>query len=109
MGVILYHAPLAEIVRHKVLGTVPDHGERATAFWFLTNAPVLWMSGRLLRAAEDAGDLRAQRAAGAVLIGTGLTGAAAMPMSPFAALVAIGVAAVRRGAGGVSATVGSRG
>lgn len=98
MGVILYHVPLAEIVRNKLVGTVPDHGERATAFWFLAVAPALWMSGRLLRAAEDADDLRAQRAAGRVLIGTGLAGAAAMPMSPFAALVAIGVAAIRRGA-----------
>jgi len=99
VGLVLYREPLAGIVRHKLVGTIPDHGERATAFWFLTNAPVLWMSGRLLRAAEDAGDLRAQRVAGGVLIGTGLAGAAAMPVSPFAALVVIGVAAIRRGAG----------
>lgn len=96
VGVVLYREALAGIVGDKLVRTVPDHGDRATAFWYMLAAPTLWVGGRLLRSAETAGDLGAQRAAGSVLAATGLLATAAMPLSPFPVVVAIGVSAIRR-------------
>lgn len=95
VGVVLHREPLVEIVRAKVIGTVPERGDRATAFWFLVVAPTSWIAGRLLRSAELTGDLSAQRQAGAVLTAVGVTGAAVMPISPFWSLIAVGVGAIR--------------
>lgn len=96
VGAVLYRDPLADIARDKVFRSVPDHGDRATAFWFTVAAPALWLGGRLLRSAESAGDLDGQRAAGSVLTATGLVGAAAMPLSGFWGVAAVGIAALRR-------------
>lgn len=97
IGAVLYRDALGDIGRAKVVGTVPDHGERATAFWFMMASPAMWVGGLLLRSAEDSGDLPAQRVAGTVLALTGLAGTAAMPKSGFPALAAVGLTAVRRG------------
>lgn len=97
VGLVLHREPLAEIVRAKVIGAVPERGDRATAFWFLILAPTCWTAGRLLRSAELAGDLPAQRQAGAVLTAVGVAGVAVMPASPFWSLIAVGAGAVRRG------------
>lgn len=94
-GLVVYRRPLADIVEDKVVDSVPDWGDRATAFWFLTSAPVLWLAGRLLQSAEATHDLAAQRAAGGVLTATGLVGAAAMPRSGFLAVAAVGIGALR--------------
>src|SRR5918997_7099034 len=96
VGLTLYRAPLAEIVRDRVIGTVSDHGERATAFWYMIGAPLLWISGRLLCRAEANDDAIAQRYAGSMLVAAGATGAAAMPVSGFWAVVAVGIGALRR-------------
>lgn len=97
IGAVLYRDALGAIGRDKVVATVPDHGDRATAFWFMMAAPAMWVGGRLLCSAEESGDLPAQRTAGTVLALTGLTGTAAMPKSGFPALAAAGAAALRRG------------
>lgn len=99
VGVVLYRRPLAEIARKGVVASVPDLGDRATAFWFMAAAPTLWLGGRLLRSAEAHGDVAAQRAAGRLLAVTGAVGSAAMPASGFWGVVAVGVAALRRSAG----------
>ncbi len=96
VGVVLYRQPLTEIARDRIVGSVPDLGDRATAFWFAAVAPTLWLGGRLLRSAETSGDAAAQRAAGTVLTAAGLLGSAAMPASGFWGVVAVGIAAVRR-------------
>lgn len=103
LGAVVYRAAIGDIARDKVVNSVPDHGDRATAFWFVVAAPILWLGGRLLRSAESTGDVDAQRAAGIVLTATGAVGSAAMPsVSGFWAVVAVGVSALRRaGAGGV--------
>ena len=95
VGVVLHREPLIEIVRAKVIGTVPDRGDRATAFWLLVVTPTCWTAGRLLSSAELAGDLPAQRQAGAVLAAVGVAGVAVMPVSPFWSLIAVGIGAVR--------------
>lgn len=96
VGIATYRRSYAEIARDGVVDTVPDHGERAAAFWFLAAAPALWLIGRLMRSAERSGDTDAQRAAGGVLVALGTAGAAVMPRSGFWAVVAIGIAALRR-------------
>lgn len=96
VGVVLHREPLVEIARARVIGAVPERGDRATAFWFLVVAPTCWTAGRLLRSAELAGDLPAQRQVGVVLTAVGMAGAAVMPVSPFWSLIAVGVGAVRR-------------
>jgi hypothetical protein len=96
VGVVVYHDALTDIATAGVINSVPDRGDRATAFWFMTAAPTLWLGGRLLRSAESAGDLAGQRAAGAVLTAAGLVGTAVMPVSGFPAVAAVGSAAVRR-------------
>lgn len=96
VGAVLYRRPLAEIARHRVVATVPDFGDRSTAYWFLAAAPLLWVAGRLLDAAEEAGDDGAQRAAGAVLAATGLAGGIAMPVNGIWGVAAVGVAVLRR-------------
>ncbi|MBB6173939.1 hypothetical protein HNR23_003999 [Nocardiopsis mwathae] len=89
-GVILYRRQVTDIAADGVVATVPDWGDRATAFWFLAGAPLLWTSGRLLRSAEANGDARAQCVGGAALAATGAVGAAAMPVSGFWAVAALG-------------------
>lgn len=97
VGAGVYRAALGDIARERVVSTVPDHGDKATAFWFLAMAPTFWLSGRLLRSAESNGDVAAQQVAGTVLTGTGAAGAIAMPsVSGFWAVTAVGVAALRR-------------
>ena len=96
VGATLYRAALADIARSKVVSSVPDRGDRATAFWFMAASPTLWLSGRLLRSAESAGDLDAQRAAGRVLTAVGVIGSAAMPLSGLWGVAAVGLFALRR-------------
>ncbi|MDJ1135293.1 DUF6463 family protein [Streptomyces iconiensis] len=95
IGAVLYRDVLAETVRAGV-GSVPERGDRAAAFWFMAATPALWLGGRLLRSAEENGDVPAQRAAGTVLTGIGAVGAAAMPTSGFWALAGIGGVVLRR-------------
>lgn len=94
VGSFLYRKALGEIVRDRA--SIPDHGDKATAFWYLAAAPVLWVGGGLLRSTESTGDLAGQRAAGVVLFATGVTGGTAMPGSGFWAIALVGAASVRR-------------
>lgn len=98
VGAVAYRDALAEIAGDGLVASVPDRGDRATAFWFLATAPALWLAGRLLRSAEASDDRGAQRVAGGVLTATGVAGAAAMPVSGFWTVVAVGIAALRRSA-----------
>ena len=96
VGAVLYRQPLTEIARDRIVGSVPDLGDRATAFWFMAVAPTLWLGGRLLRSAESVGDFAAQRTAGGVLAVTGVVGSAVMPISGFWAVAAVGISSLRR-------------
>ena len=91
-----YRDVYAEIARRGLLASVPDRGDRATAFWFAVGAPSMWIGGRLLRSAEATDDGPAQRAAGRVLLAVGLTGGALNPLSGFWALAAVGYASLKR-------------
>lgn len=98
VGAVLYRGALDEIARSRVVNAVPDHGDRATAFWFMVSGAMFWLSGRLLRSAELRGDLDAQRTAGSALVAVGVVGSVAMPgVSGFWSLPVVGGAAIRRG------------
>lgn len=97
LGAVLYRDVYAGMGRDKVLATVPERGDRATAFWFTAAGTAIFLGGRLLRSAEEHGDGAAQRTAGATLLGVGAVGSAMMPRGGFWALLAVGGAAVRRG------------
>ncbi|MBX4174553.1 DUF6463 family protein [Streptomyces geysiriensis] len=96
VGAVVYRDVLADLARGNPLGSVPDRGDRATAFWFLAAAPALWMGGRLLRSAEEHRDVPAQRADGGQHGAGGVAGTAVMPKGGFPALAAIGGLVLRR-------------
>ncbi|MDD7934985.1 DUF6463 family protein [Actinomycetospora straminea] len=93
VGLVLHRAAVAEILRRGVVGAVPDHGSRATAFWFLAFTPAVWAAARMLRAVDD--EVAARREAALVLAATGVVGAAVMPRSPFWFVIPLGVVAAR--------------
>ncbi|MEU0101539.1 DUF6463 family protein [Streptomyces sp. NPDC006267] len=89
IGAVAYRDVFAGVGR-QVVDSVPERGDRAAAFWFMAAAPTLWLGGRLLRSAEEHGDVPAQRAAGIALTAVGVVGTVAMPKSGFPSLVGIG-------------------
>lgn len=98
VGLVLHRHGLASIVRGHIVDTVGDHGDRATAWWFMMTAPMVWTTGRLLRSADVADDVGAQRSVGIVVTATGLAGIAVMPRSPFWAVAATGVRVLHQSA-----------
>ncbi|MET9776677.1 DUF6463 family protein [Streptomyces sp. NPDC006367] len=101
IGAVTYRDVFTGMAREGLVGSVPDRGDRAAAFWFTVASPALWMGGRLLRSAEERQDLPAQRVAGVVLTVVGVTGAVAMPKSGFPVLAGIGGVLLRRSLRGV--------
>ena len=96
VAVVVYRREFVAVAREGLVGTVDGRGPRNEAFWYLCAAPMLWLAGRQLRAAEKIGDAGSQRQIGGVLTGVGVVGATAMPASPFWLVLASGVAAWRR-------------
>lgn len=94
VGVTAHRDSLRSIVGDGVMAAVPDRGDRATAFWFLSVSPLLWTTGRLLRSAEESADHAALRSVGVVVAGTGLVGIVTMPVSGFWAVAAAGLGAL---------------
>ena len=76
--------------------------ERAAAFWFSAVTPLLLLTARLLRAAEEAEDLPAQRTAGLATAAIGAAGAVVVPRSGFWAAMPLGGWMVRRSRRGPS-------
>jgi hypothetical protein len=74
---------------------VPYRGAKATAFWFFVPAPLLWILGRLLSRAEEAGDEEALRSASRLGLVSGLVAGLCMPISGFWAWVAISLRGLR--------------
>jgi hypothetical protein len=98
-GAAAYRDEIREIARGGVIDTLGDgifrtehaKGGRATAFWFLTAAPLIALNGYLVARAERSGDRQALRAAGGALVGIGLVGSAIMPRSGFLSVPPVGV------------------
>lgn len=95
VGAALYREELGEIGRAGVLGAVPYRGPRATAFWFLAPAPLLWMLGRLTSRAEAAGDARALRSVSRFGVLCAPIAIACVPFSGFWGWLAVSLRGLR--------------
>lgn len=91
IGVVLHRRALVSMARAGLVSSVDDHGPRATAWWFLAAAPLLWTTGRLLRSAPGSRDVTARRDVGLAITATGAAGVVVMPRSPFWILTATGL------------------
>jgi hypothetical protein len=98
VGVILYRRPLASIIGDGVLNAVDPHIDRRAAFWFLLFGPVLVMTGRLADSAVRRGDAATAGMVARNLLGVGIAGAAAMPLSGFWLLIGISALMLRTAA-----------
>jgi hypothetical protein len=94
VGLVLFRAPLADIVGSGVLGSVGTQPDRQAAFWFLLFSPVCYALGQIV----ERGDRRILAIVGWNLLLLGVVGAAMMPVSGFWILLAL-APLVLRGAG----------
>jgi hypothetical protein len=95
VGAAFYREELQAIGRDGVAGAVPYRGPKATAFWFLVPSPLLWILGRLLSKAEDAGDAKALRSASRLGLASALLAVLCLPVSGFWAWVIISLRGLR--------------
>lgn len=95
VGAIVYRKEWRQIQRDGLLGAVPYRGSKATAFWFLTPAPVLWMLAGLVRRAERTGDAEALRATSRTSALSALVATAMVPVSGFWVWLAISLRGLR--------------
>lgn len=91
----VYGEELRAIGREGVVGAVPYRGAKATAFWFLAPAPVLWIVGDLLSRAERAGDQRALRRTSLLGLACALLAGVCVPVSGFWMWAAISLRGLR--------------
>jgi hypothetical protein len=96
VGAAFYRNELRSIARDGVVAAVPNRGEKATAFWFLIPSPLVWIAGRLLGAAEEAGDVSAQRTAHRVGAVSAFAAIVCMPVSGFWAWLIISLRGLRK-------------
>lgn len=96
VGVAFYRAELRSIARGGVLSAVPYRGSKATAFWFLVPSSPVWIAGRLVEAAEEAGDREALRTAHRVGAVSALAAIVCMPVSGFWGWLVISLYGLRK-------------
>jgi|SRR5215470_4942715 len=89
IGVVLFRAPLADIVGAGVLNTVAWQLDRQAAFWFLLFSPICYALGQIVDRAIERRDSRLLAIVGWHLLGVGVAGAALMPVSGFWLIIAI--------------------
>ena len=95
VGAAFYRDELLAIGHDGVAGAVPYRGPNATAFWILVPSPLLWILGRLLNRAEEAGDKEALRSASRLGLASALLACLCLPISGFWAWVAISLRGLR--------------
>ncbi len=95
VGAVFFRGELRAIARNGVAGAVPHRGPQATAFWFLVPSPLLWILGRLLVGAEEAGDAHALRNASRAGLASALVAVLCLPISGFWGWVAISLRGLR--------------
>lgn len=102
-GILAYRREIADLAKQPVDGVGDglfnkrhaDDG-RATAFWFMFAAPMVWLCGRLSEAALQAGDHKSAAAAGRTVMGLGAIGSVIIPRSGFPAAIPAGWLLLRR-------------
>jgi uncharacterized protein DUF6463 len=96
VGAVLFAGPLAAIVRDGVLDAVGRDLARGLAFWFVLYGPVLVALGRITQHAVATADGAVLAVVGWSLLGMGVLGAAAIPVSGFWILIALAMPLVLR-------------
>jgi hypothetical protein len=99
VGLAFFRAEIRSIAGDGVLAAVPHRGPRATAFWFLVPSPLVWVIGRLVSRAEEAGDWEAVRRAHGASLASASLAAACMPVSGFWGWLAISARGLWRARG----------
>jgi len=91
VGLAVFHAPLAAILRDGVVDTIQlgVDFDRQAAFWFLFATPVTFLLGQLTNRAVAHRDGRSVRIAGWYLLGMAIVGVTMMPISGFWLLLAL--------------------
>ncbi len=92
---MFFRGELRSIVRDRVVAAVPFRGPKATAFWFLVPSPPLWLAGRLLSDAEEAGNAQALRTASRLGVVSALVCIACLPISGFWVWLMISIRGLR--------------
>ena len=98
-GMFLFGDALASIGRDGFVNAVDPHLDRQLAFWFMIFTPVLVTLGLLMRHAVATSDAKLQSLLGWSMLGIGVFGEAAMPVSGFwsAIVLSVPVLFARRG------------
>jgi Family of unknown function (DUF6463) len=95
-GIAFYRRELRSIGRAGVFAAVPYRGDRSTAFWFLVPSPLVWVIGRLVSDAEEAGDWPAVRRAHRVSLVSAVIAILCLPGSGFWGWLAISARGLQR-------------
>jgi hypothetical protein len=99
VGLALFHDAYAAILRDGFVDALAPHLDRMLAFWFLLFSPVCMVFGQLVDRAIARRDLSVLTLLGWYILGLGVVGAAALPISGFWILIAIGGLILRTGRG----------
>ena len=83
VGVIVFREALAGTFHDGFLNAFWPHFDRLSAFWFLLFSPALFMLGQITNQAVERSDARILRIVGWYLLGIGVVGVAALPISGF--------------------------
>jgi hypothetical protein len=98
-GTFIFGDALASIGRDGFVNAVDPHLDRQLAFWFMLFTPVLVTLGLLMRHAVVTNDARLQRLLGWSMLGIGMFGAVAMPVSGFWAAIVLSLPVLFRRSG----------
>jgi len=91
VGVVLFHAPVAAMLRDGIVNSVPlgTAFDRQAAFWFLLASPLTFLLGHLTNRALEHHDAQLVRVVGWNLLGIATVGVVMMPVSGFWLLLAL--------------------
>ena len=89
VGVVVFRDALAGVFHDGFLNAFWPHFDRLSAFWFLLFSPALFMLGQITNRAVERQDARTFRIVGGYLLGMGIVGVAALPISGFWIVIAL--------------------
>ena len=89
VGILLFRDPLAAMLNDGFFNAIRPHFDRMAAFWFLLFSPVLFLLGQITNYAVGRSDAHLIRLVGFYLLGIGIIGVAALPLSGFWILIAL--------------------
>jgi uncharacterized membrane protein HdeD (DUF308 family) len=98
-GIVRFNVPLTEAVSAGFVGKFQRPEARRTAFWFLMCGPLLILAGHIAVHAVATNDLALLRVIGTYCLVSAVVGVAAVPKSPFWALIVLSPLLIMAGYG----------